>query len=83
MPKKNWYFGLYLENVDIFGKRVYLTHRNRETHKTQVGGLISIVFAIVMFVYLFNALADMWNDKISNIVIDTSYHPTYDNSYNL
>lgn len=58
----------YLKKVDIFGKRVYLTHETKEKYNTVYGSIISICFILGLFGYGLALCVDVWN----NVVVSTS-----------
>ena len=49
MAKKRISIGL--DNFDMFGKQIYLTHDGDEVFKTRFGGFLSILFWIGMISY--------------------------------
>ena len=55
-------FTKLIKGVDIFGKRVYLTHERKEMHKTTLGGIFSIGFFVFILAYGIILCLDVWTE---------------------
>ena len=62
-----------LKKVDIFGKRVYLTHDTKEMYKTHMGGVFSIAFILGLFCYGLILCADIWAHAILSLTEEIVY----------
>ena len=71
-------FGSVLRRIDVFGKKVQLTHEANETYRTAPGGLITIVMGISVLSYMFYMLADVWSHTIISISTQTLYRSAVD-----
>jgi hypothetical protein len=67
-----------LKKVDIFGKRVYLTHDTKEMYKTHLGGIFSIAFIMGLFCYTMILCAEIWAHAILSITEEIIYIPPTD-----
>jgi len=42
----------YIKNYDLFGDPVQITYKGKDSHKTFLGGLITIIICSILFVYV-------------------------------
>jgi len=56
-----------IKKLDIFGKRVYLTHDSEEMFKTPTGGIASVLFFIGLLSYGLSLSSNVWYEKIQSI----------------
>ena len=74
----------FVRTFDIFGKNVELNYNGSQKIKTPLGGIIGVIFMVLMIIYSLLSLRDVWENKILSVVIDTypiSEDPTVDNIY--
>ena len=74
----------FVKTFDIFGKNVELNYNGSQKIKTLLGGIIGVIFMVLMIIYSLLSLRDVWENKILSVVIDTypiSEDPTVDNIY--
>ena len=64
--------------MDVFGKKVQLTHEANETYRTAAGGFFTILMAIGVFSYMHYMFADVWNHTIISISTQTLYRSAGD-----
>ena len=62
-----------LQIIDLFGKSVSLTYKGRETYKTAIGTVFTVVFILVLFGKSMYDLTDVWNGTIQSIDEITLY----------
>ena len=74
----------FVRTFDIFCKNVELNYNGSQKIKTPLGGIIGVIFMVLMIIYSLLSLRDVWENKILSVVIDTypiSEDPTVDNIY--
>jgi len=54
----------HLKKLDLFGKRVYLTHDGKEKFKTNFGGFMSLAYFITLLTVGLISTANVWTDRI-------------------
>lgn len=59
-----------LTYCDLFGKQLSINYRDREVYKSVTGGLVSLIFLIVLIIFFWNSILDFVNRV--NVDVTTS-----------
>ena len=59
--------------IDLFGKRIQLTHEGKEVYKNNLGATCSIIYLIIILVYSLVSLAKVWRGEIKSVTYQTAF----------
>ena len=72
--KKRQDFLTRVKRFDIFGRKLYLTHAGKESHRTKIGCCLTIFFLVVYFSYGLSLCLEVWSHKIRSITNKKFFH---------
>lgn len=58
-PKKRRGFQSIIKGIDNYGYPITLTYKNKTEYKSLLGGLITILFRLIVFIYIVYALKEL------------------------
>ena len=62
--------------IDLFGKSVSLTYKGRETYKTVIGSIFTLIYILVLLGKIIYDMTDVWSGTILSIDEITVYSDT-------
>jgi hypothetical protein len=65
----------HLQKLDVFGKQVSLTYQGEERFKTLIGGIMTVLLAVIMFVFFLYFLIHDESKTIGTISTMTTKKP--------
>jgi hypothetical protein len=63
--KKQFWSGM--KRLDIFGKDVTLTFQGKETFKTSVGTILTIIYTLALFTKSLTEFSRLWEGQIMSV----------------
>ena len=65
-----------IKHNDLFGHPIFLTYKGQESHQSVLGGLVSIIYVIMIIIYVswrFNVFMDGSRDELFTGVYSYSF----------